>query len=76
MTDENSLCLEGLYYHDFRIAEVIELGVVEICTKCHQREFFYHKTSNHEYLSYHLRQALSPAHNRFQKEYASTATAN
>lgn len=67
---QNSECLPG-WLHDFEPVATFKNGQIEICLKCKMRKFF--KDDNKTYLSYHIRQALQPGHNRFSKEYATTA---
>lgn len=64
---QNSLCLEGLYLHEYEMIETLPNGMLEICRKCKDKRFF--KDNNKEYLSYHLRSLLQPNHPRFSKEY-------
>ncbi len=65
---QNSLCCEGLYLHDFQIIEVLKDGVIEICNRCHQKEFF--KDDDKTYLASHIRQVIQPNHIRYNHEYA------
>jgi hypothetical protein len=66
----NSLCLEGLWLHDFHIVRAYEDVVVELCTHCKMRRQFKNNGSNIEYMSYHVKQSLQPYQNRFYKEYS------
>lgn len=65
---QNSKCKDG-WLHRYRQIKEFPSGVLEICEICHDRQFFHHKTPNHVYLSYHLRQTLQLNNPRFNKEY-------
>ena len=65
----NSLCLEGLWLHDFDIIKHDEEIVVEMCSRCKMRQQFKTNGSNRHYLSYHVKQSLQPYQNRFYKHY-------
>lgn len=64
---QNSLCLEELYLHDFQILEVHKEGIVEICSRCHLKEFF--KDDNRTYLASHIKQVLQPNNIRYIHEH-------
>lgn len=64
---QNSLCLEGRYLHDYLITEVLKDGVIEICDKCHKKQFF--KDENRSYLASHIKQVLQPNQSRFNHEH-------
>lgn len=65
---QNSEC-DGGYLHDYRITQVISLGVVERCRLCGDQQFFPHDVPNHIYLSYHIRSALQQDDPRYEHEY-------
>lgn len=68
---QNSLCLEGLWLHKYRIIENKDSGVVEICERCGGRQLFSSNVPNTEYLSHHIRSVLPREEVRFNKEYQS-----
>lgn len=63
-----SECASG-FLHDYRIVKVFPNGMLEVCLKCRDKQYFKNNTPNHVYLSYHMRSALQKDHPRFQKEY-------
>jgi hypothetical protein len=65
---KNSICRDGSF-HDYQIFKQFKDGVVEICSKCHDRKYFRNSIPNRIYLSYHLRSALQKYEPRFKKEY-------
>lgn len=69
MTEENSLCLGDLY-HDYQIVRTMSDGVVEMCSRCRDKQFFRNNTNNFYYLSFHLRSLLQERDARFKREYA------
>ena len=60
---------KGNLLHSYKIAKTFPTGVVEICTRCKDRQFFHNKIPNAVYLEYHLRQALQRNNPRFIREY-------
>lgn len=66
---KNSLCRGGLY-HEYYIVKQYKDGVVEICKRCKDRQFFRNSIPNHIYLSYHLRSLIQKKDPRFKREYA------
>lgn len=67
----NSRCRNN-WLHRFRIVIQTQRGIVERCEICGIKVRFRiidGKTDNKRYLSYHMRQALNPAHRYFEKEY-------
>lgn len=66
---QRSLCCGGKFLHKYELTEIKEEYVVEICTRCKDRQFFKQKIPNHIYLSYHIRACLQKWHPRFLKEY-------
>ena len=66
---QNSLCLEGLWLHDYYIVKEYQNGSLERCRKCRDSKFFKNNGSNKYYLSYHIRSCLRPDQKRFKKEY-------
>jgi len=67
----NSQCV-GIWLHDYQIVGAGPDGVVEMCMRCKDRQYFkmgYGNLSNIEYLDYHLRQALLKQHPLFSHEY-------
>lgn len=68
---KNSECINK-WYHRFVIVAQTPQGTWEQCQICHKRKFFkilHGKHNNMEYLSWHIRQALQPYHQKFNREY-------
>lgn len=65
----NSLCLGGLWLHDYQITEQLENGVIEVCSRCRDRKYFPNNINNYTYLSYHLRSVIRPNNVRFNREF-------
>lgn len=66
-----SKCMLG-YLHKFNIFKITDKYVHEICERCQQEEAFIiinGKTDNLNYLDYHLRSCLVPAHPYYEAEY-------
>jgi len=73
---QKSKCI-GTWLHKFVILKINERGVHEICERCQQEEVFAvvnQQTDNLEYLSYHLRSALTPNHPLYYAEYPKNET--
>lgn len=64
-----SLCSEGLWLHKYMTRQVVTEGVIEVCDRCGQIQAFSTNIPNYTYLAFHLRQALQPEDQRFNKEY-------
>ena len=64
----NSECCNG-FMHDYEIKEYYPIGLLEVCSKCKDKQFFKNNIPNHIYLSYHLRVMLNKTNPRFYKEY-------
>lgn len=69
---QNSQCLGNLY-HDYQIRKTTTEGVVEICTRCKDKQFFNNKVPNGRYLSFHIRSLLQKRDPRFIREYQNNA---
>lgn len=68
---QNSQC-KNQWYHRFQIISETPLGVLEMCQICKKKKFFkiiQGRLNNMEYLAYHNREALTPNHNKFKREY-------
>lgn len=57
-----------MWLHDYNITEMLENGVIEVCSRCRKRKFFHNSITNYEYLSHHLKQAIQPTNIRFNRE--------
>lgn len=71
MMPKESQCING-WLHAFNIVEGNEHGVNEACSRCGKNVFFKvmeGRADNQEYLKYHTRQALTPEHPSFYREY-------
>jgi len=66
----NSECRISGWLHDYRIVKTLPDGVIEVCQRCRDKQYFRNNTPNTVYLSYHNRPALQRQHSRFFKEYA------
>ncbi len=69
MNKRNSKCKKRNWYHNYQISVVYPYGVMEVCEKCRDKQFFKNNTPNRIYLSYHLRQGLQPYNRQFKHEY-------
>lgn len=64
----NSDCSSGMM-HDYQIQEMYPKGLLEVCSRCKDKQFFPNNIPNHIYLSFHLRNSLQKWNPRFNKEY-------
>lgn len=55
--------------HNYHIVKTFPNGVIEICQRCRDKQYFKNNTPNYIYLSFHLRSMLQKWHPRFHKEY-------
>ena len=74
----NSLC-QNEYLHRFKIVKEYPEGVLEVCEICGLDKFFRildGKVDNYEYMAWHARQALFPAHPYYYHEREYNPLAN
>ena len=69
MNEKNSECRYTHFLHDYQIVEEFPHGVMEECTRCHDKQFFRNDVKNIDYLSYHLRSILRSNDPRYLREY-------
>lgn len=70
MGNQLSLCGNG-YFHDYQIKRTFSQGVMEVCTRCKDTQYFRQGIPNYLYLQYHLRSTLQKNHPAFIREYKS-----
>jgi hypothetical protein len=66
---KNSNCEVPGYLHDYQIFKVVKEGVVEVCTRCKDSQYFPNTIPNHIYLSFHMKQLVQKKDPRFKREY-------
>ena len=69
MVEKTNECCDGYWLHEYHIYQTLNNGVIEICEKCKDKQFFHEKTPNLVYLEAHKRSALQPHNKEFQHEY-------